>query len=93
MNEQAVEVKVCLPELVQERAKFLLDQISDVRPNDLVLDPFCGSGTNCLASEILNRKWIGIDNNSDYCEIARKRLSVVPEKLEAFMKFPEEAKP
>jgi DNA modification methylase/transcriptional regulator with XRE-family HTH domain len=55
------------------------------RKDDVVLDPFCGSGTTCLASEILNRKWIGIDNNADYCVIARKRLAVVPEKLERFM--------
>ena len=57
------------------------------RPKDVVLDPFCGSGTTLLASEILNRKWIGIDNNPEYCLIARKRLSTVPEKLDSFMKI------
>jgi site-specific DNA-methyltransferase (adenine-specific) len=55
------------------------------KPKDVVLDPFVGSGTTCLASEILNRKWIGIDVSPEYCEIARKRLSTVPEKLETFM--------
>lgn len=54
------------------------------RPNDVVLDPFVGSGTTCLAAEILNRKWIGIDNNPEYCEIARKRIGHLPEKLESF---------
>lgn len=54
------------------------------RPNDVVLDPFVGSGTTCLAAELLNRKWIGIDVNSEYCLIAEKRLSVIPKKLLSF---------
>jgi site-specific DNA-methyltransferase (adenine-specific) len=62
------------------------------RLNDVVLDPFVGSGTTCMASEILNRKWIGIDINPEYCDITRKRLATVPEKLDGFMKVPEEAK-
>jgi len=55
------------------------------REDDVVLDPFVGSGTTCLASKILNRQWIGIDINPKYCEIARKRIVNVPEKLEKFM--------
>ena len=41
---------------------------------DLVLDPFCGSGTTCLASYKLNRKWIGIDVSKKAVEIAKKRV-------------------
>lgn len=41
---------------------------------DLVLDPFCGSGTTPKAAKILQRRFIGIDVNEDYCKIARKRL-------------------
>ena len=33
------------------------------QPGDLVLDPFCGSGTTCIAAELLGREWIGIDRN------------------------------
>lgn len=47
------------------------------RPNDLVLDPFCGSGTTCLASVLLNRCFIGIDNCLDYLTIADARLKGV----------------
>ena len=45
------------------------------RPGDIVLDPFCGSGTTCLASRILGRKFIGIEKKDKYFEIAKERLS------------------
>jgi site-specific DNA-methyltransferase (adenine-specific) len=44
--------------------------------NSLILDPFLGSGTTALACEKLNRKWIGIELNQDYVNIAQKRLDV-----------------
>lgn len=43
--------------------------------NQIVLDPFMGSGTTCVAAKQLNRKFIGIDINSDYCNIAKQRLN------------------
>ncbi|MFN3739082.1 MAG: DNA-methyltransferase [Thermodesulfovibrionales bacterium] len=44
------------------------------RPNDIVLDPFVGSGTTAVAAKELNRRYIGIDINREYCEYAKKRL-------------------
>ncbi len=41
---------------------------------DIVLDPFCGSGTTLIAAKILGRKYIGIDISSDAIEIAKRRL-------------------
>jgi site-specific DNA-methyltransferase (adenine-specific) len=41
---------------------------------DLILDPFNGSGTTCLAAEMLGRPWIGIDISENYCEVARERI-------------------
>ena len=41
---------------------------------DIVLDPFLGSGTTAVAAEKLDRKWIGIEINSEYCKIAEKRI-------------------
>jgi site-specific DNA-methyltransferase (adenine-specific) len=42
---------------------------------DAILDPFAGSGTTCLASANNKRIYVGYENNSDYVELARQRLS------------------
>jgi len=54
----------------------LLDRIieASTKENDIVLDPFCGSGTTGVSSIKLKRRFIGIDNNKEYIDIARKRL-------------------
>ena len=58
--------------------------------NDIVLDPFNGSGTSCVAAEILDRRWIGIELSSDYCEISRKRIQAfVDEKKQIKLVFEE----
>lgn len=41
---------------------------------DIVLDPFLGSGTTAIAAKELGRKYVGIDTNEEYCELARKQL-------------------
>ena len=42
--------------------------------DDLVLDPFIGSGTTAIASKLLQRNYVGYEINKDYIEIANKRL-------------------
>ena len=42
--------------------------------NDLVLDPFLGSGTTAIACEKEGRRWIGIEMSKEYCDIAVKRI-------------------
>lgn len=42
---------------------------------DIVLDPFCGSGTTLIAAEQLGRKWIGIDVDQKYCDLCIERMN------------------
>ena len=42
--------------------------------NDVVLDPFTGSGTSLCAAEILGRKWIGIELSENYSRVAKERV-------------------
>jgi DNA modification methylase len=49
--------------------------------DDIVLDPFMGSGTTALASEFLGRKWIGIELSENYCQIANQRILEYRTKL------------
>ena len=44
---------------------------------DVVLDPFVGSGTTCIAAKMLKRNYIGIDMIEEYCEISKKQLDDV----------------
>ncbi|MCS6772869.1 MAG: site-specific DNA-methyltransferase [Thermoflexales bacterium] len=46
-------------------------------PGDLVLDPFCGSGTTLVAAKLLGRCWLGIDINPDAIAIASQRLAQI----------------
>lgn len=43
--------------------------------NDIVLDPFAGSGTSLVAAEILDRRWIGIELSPNYCQVAETRVN------------------
>lgn len=47
---------------------------ASAREGDLILDPFVGSGTSMVAGSLLNMKTIGIDNSTDYLEIAKNRI-------------------
>ncbi|MBF0507677.1 MAG: site-specific DNA-methyltransferase [Deltaproteobacteria bacterium] len=51
------------------------------RENDLVLDPFYGSGTVGLVAKELGRRCVGIEIKKEYTEIARKRTAFVQRKL------------
>ena len=43
--------------------------------NEIILDPFFGSGTAGLAAKNLERDYIGYEVNSDYCALAKKRIN------------------
>jgi len=61
--------------------KLLLARCS-VDMDDIILDPFMGSGTTIVVAKHLNRKCIGIEIEEKYCEIAAKRCSQSVMRLE-----------
>jgi site-specific DNA-methyltransferase (adenine-specific) len=42
--------------------------------NDVILDPFTGSGTSLCAAEILGRRWLGVELSENYSKIAKERV-------------------
>ena len=52
-------------------AKLIL---ASSKPDDIVFDPFLGSGTACVVAKKLDRKFCGIELNEEYCLLAQKRL-------------------
>jgi site-specific DNA-methyltransferase (adenine-specific) len=54
-------------------AKLIL---ASSKPGDLVFDPFFGSGTTCVVAKKLNRKFSGVEQEPDYCQMAVKRLNL-----------------
>ena len=58
---------------------LLLEQIIRISTdeNDVVLDPFCGSGTTLVASKLLNRNYIGIDLAEEAISITKQRLETI----------------
>src|SRR3972149_1106894 len=55
-------------------AEFFISKLT--KEGDVVLDPFMGSGTVCLAAKKLNREYIGIEISEEYYKIAKERIDV-----------------
>ena len=56
---------------------FVIQQLIKLltKENDIVLDPFCGSGSTCIAAKMLKRNYIGVEINPDYVNYSLERLS------------------
>jgi site-specific DNA-methyltransferase (adenine-specific) len=50
-------------------------------PGELVLDPFAGSGSSCAAALLTGRKYIGVELDAEYHQVATLRLSRVKERI------------
>lgn len=61
----------------------LLETFVELLSNEgeVVFDPFMGSGSTGVATLKHNRKFIGVDLNNEYCEIAEKRLKKVCQEM------------
>jgi DNA modification methylase len=58
-------------------------------PDGIILDPFVGSGTTCIAGKILGRKYIGIELDKEYSILAQKRVdsaSTLTQKIRLIMR-------
>jgi modification methylase len=51
--------------------------VAATKPGDVVLDPFFGSGTTGAVAKRLGRRWIGIERDPAYIDLARKRIAAV----------------
>jgi len=56
--------------------------------NDIILDPFMGSGTSAVSAEILGRRWIGIELSPNYAQIATERVQAfIEQKKQQSLEF------
>ena len=59
-----------------QKPLLLLERIIELTTDkgDTVLDPFCGSGTTCVASKLLERNYIGIDESKEAITLSKSRI-------------------
>ncbi|WP_339015820.1 site-specific DNA-methyltransferase [Fusobacterium animalis] len=69
-NEYNSHVTVKPLELIEKLLGMIMPKIE----GNIIIDPFLGSGTTAVAATKLGIDWIGIDINSEYLEIAKKRV-------------------
>jgi DNA modification methylase len=58
--------------LIGQVGEFLV--CAELGRRGFVATPFAGTGTTCVAAKALGRRWLGIELNPEYVELARKRL-------------------
>src|SRR5438477_4758271 len=51
--------------------------LSSSRPDDLVLDPFCGTGTTGAVAKRLDRRFIGVEREAEYALAAQRRIAAI----------------
>lgn len=62
-----------------QKPEYLLERIvvASTEKGQVVLDPFCGSGTTGVEAVRLGRQFIGIDSCKEYLEITKRRLEKI----------------
>jgi DNA methylase len=55
--------------------------LTTTKPGDVIIDPFCGSGTIPAVAAALGRYGIGIDQSEKYCRIAEARLATIEKEI------------
>ena len=65
--------------------------LASSNPNNLVIDPFLGSGTTAVVAEQLKRKWMGCDLSAQYCDWAIERIELVEDwAIEKWIRYDSE---
>lgn len=84
-NRVPREVKAHPAQKPLELSNFLVSLLS--RPDDVILDPFCGSGTVLVSAELCGRPWLGIDHDEEWAKLSRRRINhaEVEDQGELFM--------
>jgi site-specific DNA-methyltransferase (adenine-specific) len=69
-----------------QKPEYLLERIvlASTEEGQVILDPFCGSGTTGVAAVRLGRKFVGIDVSEEYLQISKKRLEKVKENAKEY---------
>lgn len=67
--------------------------ISSSKPNDIILDPFFGTGTTGAVAKLTGRNWIGIEREEKYINYAQKRIDAVVPKHDDISDLKLEVKP
>jgi modification methylase len=57
--------------------------LSSSRPDDLVLDPFCGTGTTGAVAKRLSRRFVGIEREQAYANAGQRRIAAIEPLPEA----------
>ena len=62
-----------------QKPEYLLERIvlASTKEGQVILDPFCGSGTTGVEALRFGRKFIGIDNVKEYLQITKRRLEKI----------------
>ncbi|GIV45157.1 MAG: methyltransferase [Candidatus Parcubacteria bacterium] len=79
-----IRAKKVIPQMDEHptpKSTNVINQILIRKPSDVVLDMFLGSGTTAFCCEKSNRKWIGIEIEPKYCEMAKKRIESEAKQL------------
>lgn len=82
MNAESAR-RIGHPAPFPEELPFRLIQLFSFK-NDIILDPFMGSGTTAVASLKSERKYIGFDTDNEYIKLAEKRINSVKSQLKLF---------
>lgn len=83
-HHQSIKITGYPTEKNLKMIKMIIEASSN--EGDLVLDPFCGSGTTMQAANELNRKWIGIDQSFAAAEATLRRMRIGTEKMGDYVK-------